>query len=68
MSSVTQLQRLSIGYIDLSEEDLKESPSTLFGSIPLSLIEICYYRDDAADMTSLLAFPSLTKLQLYSPD
>jgi hypothetical protein len=67
MSSLTQLQQLSIYSIELSEEDLKESPSAWFGSIPLSLIEIrC--SQSTVDLTPLLAFPSLTKLELDRPN
>jgi hypothetical protein len=68
MSSLTQLQRLSIDSIEaLSPIELKESPSsTWFGTIPPTLNEICYFQYDA-NLTPLLAFPSLTKLQLNGP-
>jgi hypothetical protein len=68
LASLTHLQRLSIDAFEpLSILEMKESPSTWFGPIPLSLNDIRYFQREA-DLTSLLAFPSLTKLQLWSPE
>jgi hypothetical protein len=67
LASLTQLQRLCISSIEpLSTTELKESPTTWFGSIPLSLNDITYFQRDG-DLTSLLGFPSLSKLELYWP-
>jgi hypothetical protein len=67
MSSLTQLQRLSIESIEsLSPMEMKKSPSTWFGTIPPTLNDIRYFQPDP-DLTPLLAFPSLTKLELTWP-
>jgi hypothetical protein len=68
MSSLTQLQQLGIDSFEpLSEIEKNEPPSTWFGTIPLSLNEISYY-EPTRDLTPFLAFPSLTKLELFQSD
>jgi hypothetical protein len=67
MLSLTQLQRLCIDPIALSPTELKQSPSALFGSIPSTLNEIRYVQHYKGTLTPLLAFPSLTKLELKNP-
>jgi hypothetical protein len=69
MLRLTQLQRLCIDPIapSLSKHELKLSPSSWgLGTPPSSLTDIRYYEPDG-DLSPLLVFGSLSKLELDNP-